>query len=90
MKDLVKIYFEIPSDTSEKVDVETLWAAPQGDGFKIDNIPFYAKGISFKDIVSVRKIDDCLYMDKLLKASGHSTIRIWFAIEEDIQLYAML
>ncbi|MEJ2682520.1 MAG: DUF4265 domain-containing protein [Gammaproteobacteria bacterium] len=81
----VKVYFEIPSPDTGEVEVETMWAIPHGEGFKLDNIPFYAKGVAFEDVVSARNIDGCLYVDELLEPSGHSTVRIWFANEGEVQ-----
>jgi len=52
----------------------------------IDNIPFYAKGVAYKDVMSAKKTDDGLYADELLSASQHSTIRIWFANEKLVAL----
>ena len=85
MEDHVKIYFEIPTSDSEEMEIETVWAIPYGEGFKLDNIPFYAKGVALDDIVSANKVDGCLYMDELLTPSGHSTVRLWFADEKDVQ-----
>lgn len=85
MEGYVKIYFEIPSVDSEETEIETIWAIPQGEGFKLDNIPFYAKGVALGDVVSAKEVDGCLYVDELLKPSGHSTVRLWFADEKDVQ-----
>lgn len=85
MEGHVKIYFEIPSADSEEMEIETVWAIPYGEGFKLDNIPFYAKGVALDDVVSANEVDGCLYVDELLKPSGHSTVRLWFADEKDVQ-----
>lgn len=65
--------------------MESLWAFPVTDGYKLDNIPFYARGVSFGDTVVSENLDNCLYMSKLLKRSMHSTVRLWFANEQEIQ-----
>lgn len=85
MENHVKIYFEIPSEDSGEMEVETVWAVPHGEGFKLDNIPFYAKGFALDDVVSAKEVDGCLYVDELLKPSGHSTVRLWFADEKAVQ-----
>ena len=81
----VKIYLEIGSDNLDQREIESLWATPHGTGFKLDNIPFYMKGIALNDVISAKKIDGCLFMDKLLEPSGHSTIRVWFSDEKEVQ-----
>lgn len=85
MEGHVKIYFEIPSPDSDEIEVETIWAVPNRDSFKLDNIPFYAKGVAVEDTISAKKIDGCFYFDELLEPSGHSTVRIWFADEKEVQ-----
>ena len=83
MSNYVKLFFEYPvGDSSE---TESLWALPNGKGFKLDNIPFYVKGVSFGDVVLAEEIDGCLYMLELLKPSGHSTARLWFESEKEVQ-----
>lgn len=86
MEGHVKIFFEIPSADSEEMEVETLWAIPRGEGFKLDNIPFYAKGAALDDVVSANEVNGCLYVDGVLKPSGHSTVRLWFAEKDDVQV----
>lgn len=81
-----KIYFEIPSDDLDEVEIETVWSTPHNGGFKLDNIPFYAKGVALNDIVSAKLINGRLYMGKLLEPSGHSTVRIWFAKNQEVQV----
>lgn len=71
---------------SAESEVESLWAFPVADNYKLDNIPFYAKGVSFGDTVIAENIDDCLYMSELLEPSGHSTVRLWFADEKEVQV----
>lgn len=85
MENHVKIYFEIPSEVSEAVEVETVWAVPRGEGFQLDNIPFYAQGFALHDVVSTKEVAGCLYVDELLKPSGHSTVRLWFSDEKVVQ-----
>lgn len=80
----VKVFFEVPSAGSDELETESLWAIPYGDGFKLDNIPFYAKGVALEDVISAEKIDGCLFSKELLESSGHSTIRLWFS--DDINI----
>ncbi|WP_410963932.1 DUF4265 domain-containing protein, partial [Salmonella sp. ZJHZ20_0162] len=66
-------------------ETESLWALPSGKGFKLDNIPFYVKGVSVGDVVSAEEIDGNLCMKEILEPSGHSTVRLWFVSEKDVQ-----
>ena len=81
----VKLHFEVASEEAD-CTIESLWAIPKGKGrFKIDNIPFYIKNFALNDIVSAKELHGCLYAQKLLEASKHSTIRIWFSNEKYVQ-----
>ena len=84
MTEQVKILFEIPGDDPDSRDVESVWAVPHHNGYMLDNIPFYAKGFSYKDVISVNEFNGQLYADELIAASGHSTVRIWFSDEKDV------
>lgn len=85
MTDLVKLLFEIPSKNSEEIEIESIWALPEVEGFRIDNIPFYAKGIAIGDVVSATERNGAYYFDRVLVPSRHSTIRIVFFDEAIIQ-----
>jgi hypothetical protein len=66
-------------------EVESLWAIERADGYEVDNIPFYAKGIASGDIVAARKDEDgLLWFADLIKPGGHSTVRLLLAREEDV------
>jgi|SRR6516225_2456913 hypothetical protein len=59
---------------------EQMYAWPIGNGFRIDNVPFFAKNVAVGDIVSAIKTDKGWYMlDRVLTRSGHSTFRIWLS-----------
>ena len=50
----VKVAVQLPPDSPS--DKETLWAESVGpDLYRLDNIPFYAKGIALDDIVEASK-----------------------------------
>lgn len=85
MDGYVKLYFRIPAPDSQEMEVESVWAIPCGGGFKLDNIPFYAKGAALGDVFSANTVDGCLYSDELLETSGHSTVRLWLANKKDAQ-----
>jgi len=72
---------------SEEVDVETPWADYLGnDQYQLKNFPFYYYGLSYDDIFEAKPIhedDDRPYLTKIIKKSGHKTVRIIF--EESIK-----
>jgi hypothetical protein len=76
----VKILFEYGTATPGASEVEAMWAVPVKNGYKIDNIPFYAREIALEDVVSATcDSGGMLRFDRLVEESGHSTVRLWFA-----------
>ena len=59
-------------------DVETLWADDLGGRrYRLDNTPWYAYGISWRDIVEAKPdADGQLQFQRIVEKSGHRTIRI--------------
>ena len=56
------------------------------NGFKIDNIPFHVIGVALDDIVSAEEdAGGMLRYKSLVSASGHSTIRLWLAKDDEQQ-----
>ncbi len=56
---------------------ESVWAERISDNkFKLRNSPFFAKGVSFEDIVSTFKDNQNLVYKKTLISAGHSTYRL--------------
>ena len=81
-----KIFFKYDETPDGRYEVESMWAEPQADGYKLDNIPFHAKGVACGDVVAVTAgPDGAPWYDRLVLASGHSTIRLWFTREEDVK-----
>ncbi len=67
-------------------EVESVWAVPEGAGYRLDNIPFFARGFALGDVVAATKQDDgSLRFASLLLASGHSTVRLLFADPAEVQ-----
>lgn len=59
------------------VDYEELWTTPLGEGlYRIENIPFFARGIARGDIVSAVAEEEALRFQEVVEPSGHSTIRL--------------
>lgn len=79
-----KIFFKLTiKDDYPPVTEESIWGNEVEENlFKIKNIPFYTKDVSFDDIVSVIVKNENLYYKKTVKSSGNSTIRVIFFDEE--------
>lgn len=78
--DLVKVHIDLPDHWRGSTG-ESLFAKPLGDDlYEIDNIPFYAYGLNYRDVVLARAESDDLKPSilQLVKASGHRTVRIIF------------
>lgn len=76
----VRIQFVLQRDECgyPPADSEVLWALTEaGLGYKLDNIPFYAQGISFGDIVEADPVPKGpLRFARVVVHSRHSTIRV--------------
>ena len=61
-------------------NIETLWATPVGEGeYQLDNSPFWAYGVSWKDVVAAAPDSDGqLAMTHIVRKSGHRTVRVIF------------
>ncbi|MDZ7474109.1 DUF4265 domain-containing protein [Stenotrophomonas pavanii] len=64
------------------VEWEDLWAVPQSEGFCVDSVPFYARLVSYGDIVSASEINGYLVFDRVQTPGGHSTIRVILYVDE--------
>lgn len=74
-----KILFKLVKDSEgyPPDDWETVWGLEvENSLYKIENIPFYVRGISFGDLVSVDRIGNELFFNELIELSGHSVIRV--------------
>ena len=68
-------------------ETESLWAYELTTGYEIDNIPFYAKNVAVGDLVSAEQDEQgLLWFSELIRPSGHSTVRIWFARKDDVPI----
>ena len=57
---------------------ESLWARPLGENrFRIKNVPFYAFGVSYDDVVEAPTIGNQNVMRAVVQRGGHSTYRIF-------------
>jgi hypothetical protein len=75
----VKILFRLAKDEEgyPPQDVEGLWANPTDDGlFELDNIPFFVQSVASGDVVAASRDGERLYFERVVRPSGHSTIRV--------------
>jgi len=76
----VKVIFELPQDDDgwPPAGSEGLWAVPvTPDVVRLDNTPFFVRGVAAGDLIRVRRGDDGqLHTGERLGWSGHCTIRI--------------
>lgn len=57
---------------------EIMWAFPLGENrFRIQNVPFYAFGVSYDDVVEAPTIGNQNVMRAVVQRGGHSTYRIF-------------
>jgi len=72
---LVKLRLTAPDGT-----VETPWAEDLGEGlYRLDNIPFFAYGVSADDVIQASPDGDgYLAFTKLVRRSGNRTLRVAF------------
>ena len=77
---LVKVVFDLPQDDDgwPPAASEGLWAIAVTPGVvRLDNTPFFVRGVATGDLVRVRRGDDGqLRAGERLQWSGHCTIRI--------------
>lgn len=78
----VKVVLQQAHDEDEEVDVEVPWALALGDNqYQLKNFPFFFYGLSFDDVFEALPIyadDPRPYFTRVIKKSGHRTIRISF------------
>lgn len=75
----VKITFALEQDEDgyPPYAVEKLWAIQRADGYEVDNIPWYAKGIACGDLVAAKPDGDGrLAFERVLRRGGNSTLRV--------------
>ena len=79
MKTMTKIVFRLEQDESgyPPSGSEAVWAVELKNGhYKVENIPFYIRGISSGDEIAVDRSEDGLYFRELINPSGNSTFRL--------------
>ncbi|HWZ43512.1 MAG TPA: DUF4265 domain-containing protein [Candidatus Saccharimonadales bacterium] len=77
-ENMVKVTISLPENNLAGAVTESVWAEPQADGtYRVRNVPFYAKGISYGDLVEAEPKDGLLMFKGVAQHSGHSTYRIF-------------
>lgn len=74
-----KVMFRLSKDEDgyPPDDWETLWACEVGrDLYSIDNVPFFARNISWGDVVSAVREGDELHFREVVQPSSHSVLRV--------------
>ncbi|HEX8699276.1 MAG TPA: DUF4265 domain-containing protein [Myxococcaceae bacterium] len=85
MSERVKVRFPF-KNSSGVSETETLWMIKRDAGYELDNIPFYVQELALGDIVAVHPDESgALWFSELVRASGHSTLHLWFAQEKDVE-----
>lgn len=74
---LVKVAFDLPPDAPTQG--ETLWAKPLGGGrYKLDNTPWYAKGVALDDVIRCDEQPNQLpKFQEVVERGGNRTIRVF-------------
>ena len=76
---LEKIHIDLPNHWA--IGGESMWAEPLGDNlYQIENVPFYAYGLNFHDIVRAipESADRQPEILEVIKPGGHRTFRVFF------------
>ncbi|WP_394390150.1 DUF4265 domain-containing protein [Shewanella woodyi] len=81
-EELEKVHIDLPNHWA--IGGESFWATPLGnDLYRIENVPFFAYGLNFLDVVLATADSDKLKPEirKVVNISGHRTYRIIFKNE---------
>lgn len=88
-ENFVKIAFELQQDEDGYPPdrYQTLWAVAleRGGLYRLDNIPFYVKGVSSEDVVLAEWKEDRLEFVRLVEASTSSVYRVFVGDQSDEQ-----
>lgn len=79
LPEYIKVVIELPADAWHGYGSEALWARrSEGDPtlLFLDNIPFFAMGVSCGDLVEVAAVASEVVVQRIIKKHGHSTYRI--------------
>src|SRR5262245_30382014 len=74
-----KIHFRLEKDEDgyPPDDWESVWAEEVEPGlYRLDNIPFFIRGVSCGDLISANLVGDELHFGQIVHASGNSVLRV--------------
>lgn len=72
-----KVVFKLGNDAWHGYQTEALWAKKvEDDVYQLDNSPFFANDVSYRDVIAVERKDGQLFFQSVKKRSGHSTYRV--------------
>lgn len=80
---MTKVHIDLPNHWA--VGGESMWACDLGDDrYRLENVPFYAYGLNFHDVVEARSPAPDLkpFVLRVTERSGHHTIRVF--LDEDV------
>ncbi len=81
-KGLDKVIVPLGQDAWHGFAEEAMWAKEVGDGlYELQNTPFFAKGLAFSDVVTVRPQDGRLVVISTSTPSRRSTY--WALVQQD-------
>src|SRR5436190_18987033 len=70
---------------------EQLHAFETAGGFRLANVPFFAKELAFGDVVVAHSDDrGRLVFDHALRRSGHSTFRVWLTADSSRRAFEIM
>lgn len=74
-----KVHVDLPNHWA--TGGESMWARELGgDLYELENIPFYAYGLNYKDVVrATASADGILEVREVVRPSGHKTLRVMFS-----------
>ena len=82
-----KVYFRLQRDADgwPPVEIESMWGEQIArNKFRLDNIPFYVRGVANGDCVRVEYLQGQPWFQEVLKRSGHFTVRVLISSEANV------
>ncbi len=72
-----RVFFELEPDAWHGQSVESMWATKLDEHlYRIENSPFFVKGIAFEDVVKTKLLDGVMFFVKKATSSGGSNYRL--------------
>jgi hypothetical protein len=85
---LVKVTFLLEKTDWHDHGTETMWAEPRSsERFSLRNVPFYAYGVSYGDVVGAVADEGSLTVREVVGRGGHSTYRLFVTNTEELQRF---